>query len=407
MLIKVSIYYLIYYCYDKLVFFGFQVICLWFVFYLCINVILYSLKVSLVGYFVNYQLDFFGNWLVWFVFFEFVCELKIEVDLVVDMIVYNLFDFFIEESVEFWFFEYLLDLVEELVIYCQFEFVGLYLQVFLEIILCDWQCIMDFIVVLNVCIVGLVGYIIWLEFGVQMFEEILGIGLGLCCDSSWLLVQVLWYLGFVVCFVLGYLIQLKLDLKVLDGLLGMDQDFIDLYVWVEVYIFGVGWIGLDLILGLLIGESYILLVVILYYCNVVLISGGYIGQVNIEFDFDMQVWCVVEYLCIIKFFSDVVWDELNVFGEKVDQVLVVGDVCLIMGGELIFVLIDDFESDEWNIVVVGLVKCQFVDMLICCLCDCFVLGGFLYYGQGKWYLGEMLLCWIFLLFWCCDGQLVW
>lgn len=35
-----------------------------------------------------------------------------------------------------------------------------------------------------------------------------------------------------------------------------------------------------------------------------------------------------------------------------------------MGGELIFVFIDDFELVEWNIDVVGLIKCDKVDILI-------------------------------------------
>lgn len=107
----------------------------------------------------------------------------------------------------------------------------------------------------------------------------------------------------------------------LDGLLGMDYDFIDLYVWVEVYLLGVGWIGFDLMFGLLIGESYILLVVILYYINVVLIV-GMVSKVEVEFDFYMEVVWVVEYLCIIKLFFEDFWFVLNKMGEVVDKLLI-------------------------------------------------------------------------------------
>ncbi|MTH65175.1 DUF2126 domain-containing protein [Paracoccus shanxieyensis] len=407
MSIKASIYHLTHYRYDKPVLLGPQVIRLRPAPYSRTNVISHSLKVSPAGHFVNHQLDPFGNWLARFVFPEPVRELKIEVDLVADMTVYNPFDFFTEESAEFWPFEYPLDLVEELVIYRQPEPAGPHLQALLETIPRDRQRTTDFIVALNARIAGLVGYTIRLEPGVQTPEETLGIGSGSCRDSSWLLVQALRHLGFAARFVSGYLIQLKPDLKALDGPSGTDQDFTDLHAWAEVYIPGAGWIGLDPTSGLLTGESHIPLAATPHYRNAAPISGGYIGQANTEFDFDMQVRRVAEHPRITKPFSDAAWDELNALGEKVDQALAAGDVRLTMGGEPTFVSIDDFESDEWNTAAVGPVKRQLADTLIRRLRDRFAPGGFLHYGQGKWYPGETLPRWTFSLFWRRDGQPVW
>ncbi|MEB2845637.1 IMP dehydrogenase [Rhizobiales bacterium RZME27] len=408
MSIKASVYHLTHYIYDRPVRLGPQIIRLKPAAHSRTKVLSHSLKVTPENHFVNLQQDPYGNYLARFVFPEPVSEFKIEVDLIADMTVYNPFDFFVEEEATKWPFRYPDELAEDLSIYMIPEPPGSALIDYLKNFdLSPDQPTVDMVVGINARLQQAIGYVIRMEPGVQTPEETLVSAMGSCRDTSWLLVQILRNLGFATRFVSGYLVQLTPDLKALDGPSGTEVDFTDLHAWCEVYLPGAGWVGLDPTSGLLTGESHIPLAATPHYSNAAPISGGYFGEANTSFDFAMNVTRVAEHPRITKPFSDESWDALNALGEKVDRELAVGDVRLTMGGEPTFVSIDDFESDEWNTGAVGPTKREKADVLIRRLREKFAPGGFLHYGQGKWYPGESLPRWTFSLYWRKDDRPIW
>jgi uncharacterized protein (DUF2126 family)/transglutaminase-like putative cysteine protease len=407
MSIKASIYHLTHYRYDRPVILAPQIIRLKPAPHSRTKVLSHSLHVAPGGHFVNLQQDPYGNWLSRHVFPESVSELKIEVDLIADMTVYNPFDFFVEEEAETWPFEYPEALREDLSIYKKAEPAGPLLREFLNGVDRSRQNTVSFITGLNARIHREIGYIIRLETGVLPPEETLARRQGSCRDSGWLLVEALRHLGFATRFVSGYLIQLKPDLAALDGPPGTDHDFTDLHAWCEVYLPGAGWIGLDPTSGLLTGESHIPLAATPHYRNAAPISGSYSGSANVEFAFDMKVSRVAEHPRITQPYSDEAWRRLDALGRAVDKSLQDNDVRLTMGGEPTFVSIDDFESAEWNTDAVGPHKRALADQLIRRLRDRFAPEGLVHHGQGKWYPGETLPRWTFSLYWRRDGKPLW
>ena len=189
--------------------------------------------------------------------------------------------------------------------------------------------------------------------------------------------------------------------------MGTDHDFTDLHAWTEVYLPGAGWVGLDATSGLFCGEGHLPLCGAPHYRSCAPVS-GVVEPAECRLRFrDARRAHSRGAAHHRAFFGRSVGAGSTSSGEKVDADLKAQDVRLTMGGEPTFVSIDDFQSAEWNTAAVGPTKRVRADDLIRRLRDRFGPGGFLHYGQGKWYPGESLPRWAFALYWRKDGKPIW
>ena len=212
------------YRYDRLVSLSPQVIRLRPAPHTRTKIVSYALQVDPRPHFLNWQQDPFGNWQARVVFPAPVREFVVTVDLVAEPAAFNAFDFFVEDYAERWPFRYEALLEDDLRPYLRPQPAGAQLRDLLASIPRDPRNTVDFLVDLNQLLQRRVRYLIRLEPGVQTPEETLANASGSCRDTGWLLVQCLRHLGLAARFVSGYLIQLRPDVRSLDGPSGPEGD---------------------------------------------------------------------------------------------------------------------------------------------------------------------------------------
>lgn len=410
MSIHAALHHVTHYSYDRLVELGPQVIRLRPAPHCRSHVISYSLKVE-PAHFINWQQDPFANYQARLVFHEKTTEFKVTVDLVVEMAVYNPFDFFLEPHAENFPFSYSKASATELAPYLATSSLKHKLKAYVESL--DLKAMkrdpirtIDFLVKINQKLHTDIAYTIRMEPGVQTPEETLTLLSGSCRDSAWLLVQMLRHCGLAARFVSGYLIQLAPDVKSLDGPSGTEVDFTDLHAWCEVYLPGAGWVGLDPTSGLLAGEGHIPLACTPQPSSAAPIE-GLVDEAEVEFGHEMKVTRVLESPRVTKPYTEEQWTEVLALGDEVDRRLNEGDVRLTMGGEPTFVAVNDRDAPEWNTDALGPTKRGFATELVHKLRAEYGDGGFLHFGQGKWYPGEQLPRWALGIYWRTDGHPCW
>jgi len=404
--IRVALHHKTSYKYDRLVTLGPQIVRLRPAPHSRTQIVSYSLKVKPAKQFVNWQQDPQSNYLARFVFPEPTDEFSLEVDLVADMAVINPFDFFLEPYAEEFPFAYEPWEQRELRPFLETLPIEPELEKYVAAVPRAKKQSVNFLVELNQKVQSDIRYLIRMEPGVQTPEETLTSRSGSCRDSAWLIVQVLRHLGLAARFVSGYLIQLKPDVKSLDGPSGAPEDFTDLHAWAEVYLPGAGWVGLDPTSGLFAGEGHIPLAATPDPQTAAPVT-GMVGKCEVEFEHEMRVVRIHEDPRVTKPYTEEQWETILQLGDRIDAELRDGDVRLTMGGEPTFVSIDDMDGEEWNTAALGADKLRMASHLLGRLRDRFAPGGLIHYGQGKWYPGEQLPRWAYACYWRTDGRALW
>src|SRR3954447_25220048 len=325
----------------------------------------YSLKVEPADHFLNWQQDPYGNFLARVVVPQLTHRFSVDVELTADMTVINPFDFFLEPDAEHYPFTYSPETLKDLMPFLHVApaMEGSPLHEYVQKFDRTRRKTIDFLVDVNRQVNADVKYLIRMEPGVQSCDDTLTKGSGSCRDSAWLLVNCLRRMGLAARFASGYIVQLKADLKPLEGPAGAAEDFTDLHAWTEVFLPGAGWVGLDATSGLLTGEGHIPLACTPDPVGAAPITGTSSHPAD-HFDFQMTVTRIHEDPRVTKPYTEEQWHAINAAGRYVDSELHAGDVRLTMGGEPTFVSVDDMEGVEWKTAALGPKKRELAGSLL-------------------------------------------
>jgi uncharacterized protein (DUF2126 family)/transglutaminase-like putative cysteine protease len=193
---------------------------------------------------------------------------------------------------------------------------------------------------------------------------------GACRDTALLAASILRKMGLAVRLVSGFLCEFQIDVRARRA----DSA---LHAWIEVFLPGGGWVGIDPTNGTFCDHRFIPTAAGVLMADIASVEGSYFGNEIVPSDFQakLELELVVE-------------KELDRLAENVEQTLATENVTLTMGGEPTFVP-ERPEGAEWSVAAVGPSKIVYAYQFANTLVESVLPGAMILYTPGKLYPGEI------------------
>jgi uncharacterized protein (DUF2126 family)/transglutaminase-like putative cysteine protease len=199
---------------------------------------------------------------------------------------------------------------------------------------------------------------------------------GACRDTTLLCATILRQIGLAVRVVSGYLCEFNVDIK--DR-----RAESSLHAWVDVFLPGAGWVGIDPTNGTFCDHRFIPTAVGTRMPEIAPIQGSYFGEHHGEFDSHLDLSLLVE-------------KDMTKITKHVEKTLAGERVVLTMGGEPTFIPIEP-EGPEWTYAAVGPTKLRYARAFAEKLVKAVSPGAMILYSPGKLYPGEVNPRWVLYL----------
>ena len=196
---------------------------------------------------------------------------------------------------------------------------------------------------------------------------------GACRDTALLCATILRQIGLAVRVVSGFLCEFHVDVEDRRAESG-------LHAWIDVFLPGAGWVGIDPTNGTFCDHRFIPTAVGARMTDIAPVQGSYFGEHHGEFDSHLDLNLLIE-------------KDLTKIAQHVEKTLASERVVLTMGGEPTFIPTKP-EGPEWHFAAVGPSKLIYARAFAEKLVETVSPGAMILFSPGKLYPGEINPRWV-------------